>query len=110
MKYLAPFLFTILFVNSLYAQNQNMTDISLFWEDNTEQVHSIESQSGNLYQEVGHHGPAVENEWLGLRLYFDHKVAIDVYNKATPQLELAGARWYPTAEQEEKGWGSDQYK
>jgi hypothetical protein len=89
---------------------QNKTDKSLYWKDKHEQVDCISSETGDLYQKVGHHGPAVENEWMGLRLYFDHKVAIDVYNKTKPQLELAEAKWYPTTEQQEEGWGADQYK
>ncbi len=79
-------------------------------KEDGKQVKSIVSETGNLYQEVGHHGPAVENEWLGLRLYFDHKVAIDVYNKTKPQLELAEAQWYPTENQQANGWGADYYK
>ena len=89
---------------------QNKTDVSLQWKDSTEQVSSIQSEIGNLYNKLVHHGPAVENEWIGLRLYFDHKVAIDVYNKTKPQLELADARWYPAVEQQKEGWGADQYK
>lgn len=89
---------------------QNKTDISLQWEDSTEQVTSIQSETGNLYHKVLHHGPAIENEWLALRFYFDKKVAIDVYNKTKPGLELAIAKWYPTVEQQKEGWGADQYK
>lgn len=100
----------LLALMSYAATAQNQTDISLFWKKDHKQVSSIESLTGNLYQDVGHHGPAVENEWLGLRLYFDKKVSIDVYNKTKPQLELKGAEWYPTPEQQEEGWGADQYK
>lgn len=92
------------------AQAQNKTDASLMWNKDKKQVLEITSESGNLYREVGHHGPAVENEWMGLRLYFDHKVAIDTYNKINPGLELAAAGWYPTVEQQQNGWGADLYK
>ena len=88
---------------------QNNTAISLFRKDKPEQVSTIESATGDLYHKLGHHGPAVENEWLGLRFYFDKKVSIDVYNKTKPQLELAAAEWYTTPEQQEEGWGADQY-
>ena len=91
-----------------FAQNQ--TDISLKWKDSDKQECVIESETGDLYKKLEHHGPAVENEWLGLRLYFDYKVAVDVYNKTRPGLELAAARWYPTVEQQKEGWGADQYK
>ena len=70
----------------------------------------IASETGDLYDKVEHHGPAIENEWMGLRLYFNYKCAIDVYNKVKPQLELAKAAWYPTPEQQKAGWGADQYK
>jgi len=59
---------------------------------------------------LGHHGPAIENEWLGLRYYFDKKAAIDVYSKSRNGLELREARWYPSIEQQENGWGADYYK
>lgn len=95
---------------SIVATSQNKTDISLFMKSDHKQVSSIESLTGDLYKTIGHHGPAVENEWMGLRLYFDKKVSIDVYNKTKPQLELAEAGWYPTPEQQNEGWGADQYK
>jgi len=63
-----------------------------------------------MFTEVGHHGPAIENEWLGLRIYFDQKTAIDVYSKPGPALELLEARWYPSPEQQKNGWGADYYK
>lgn len=108
MKYLLNLcLFFFLGTN---IQAQNKTDVSLFLKEDGKQVSFIESETGDLYQEAGHHGPAIENEWLGLRIYFDHKVAIDVYNKTQPKLELAGAAWYPTAEQQSNGWGADYYK
>lgn len=89
---------------------QNMTDISLRWKGSDKQECSIESETGDLYRQLDHHGPAIENEWLGLRLYFDHKVSVDVYNKTRKALELAAAGWYPTIEQQKEGWGADQYK
>jgi len=89
---------------------QNKTDISLMWKDSVKQESQISSATGNLYKQLEHHGPAVENEWLGLRFYFDYKVAIDVYNKTRPGLELKEAKWYPTPEQQKEGWGADQYK
>ncbi|MBN2611175.1 MAG: DUF4861 family protein [Bacteroidales bacterium] len=90
--------------------SQNKTAISLKWKDSEKQEAEISSETGNLYNKLGHHGPAIENEWLGLRIYFDHKVAIDVYNKSQTRLELLEAAWYPTPEQQKEGWGADQYK
>ncbi|BDU26997.1 hypothetical protein FLGSB24_37410 [Flavobacterium sp. GSB-24] len=70
----------------------------------------IGSETGDLYKTIGHHGPAVENEWMALRIYFSDKVAIDVYSKAKPGLELRKANWYPTPQQQKEGWGADYYK
>lgn len=93
------------------AAGEAGTDASLFLKNAPEeQLESIESESGDLFKQAGHHGPAVENHWLGLRIYFDRKAAIDVYSKARPGLELEKARWYPTPEQQKSGMGTDYYK
>lgn len=88
----------------------NKTAVSLMWKDSVRQERSIASSSGDLYKKLAHHGPAVENEYAAYRFYFDHKVSIDVYNKVKPGLELEVAAWYPTKEQQQQGWGADQYK
>jgi len=90
---------------------QNNTDTSLYMKsDKITYLTDIGSESGDLYKTIGHHGPAVENEWMALRIYFSDKVAIDVYNKANPGLELKKASWYPTPAQQKEGWGADYYK
>lgn len=108
MKYLLIICTAVFSASILFAQNN--TDISLKWKDSDKQETSIESETGNLYNKLAHHGPAIENEFLGLRLYFDYKCAIDVYNKTRPGLELKEGSWYPTPEQQQEGWGADQYK
>jgi len=90
---------------------QNKTDVSLFLRsDSATWLNEVSSESGDLFNALGHHGPAIENEWLGLRIYFDRKAAVDVYSKTNPGLELREARWYPTPEQQKNGWGADYYK
>jgi hypothetical protein len=90
---------------------QNNTDTSLYMKsDKITYLTDIGSESGDLYKTIGHHGPAVENEWMALRIYFSDKVAIDDYSKAKPGLELRKANWYPTPEQQKEGWGADYYK
>lgn len=101
-------LFILAFGGPVLAQN--LTDTSLAWKDSPSQESKIESETGNLYDKLKHHGPAIENEWMGLRIYFDFKTSIDVYNKTRRGLELEAGGWYPTPEQQKKGWGSDQYK
>ncbi len=107
MKFL---IFILIFLNfSLLAQNK--TEISLFLKsDSSKYLTDVSSDSGDLFNQLGHHGPAIENEWLGLRIYFDKRVSIDIYSKTKPGLELLRARWYPTPEQQKNGWGADYYK
>lgn len=90
---------------------QNLTDVSLFLRtDSTTYLHEVSSETGDLYRALGHHGPAIENEWVGIRYYFDKKAAIDIYSKANPGLELAEYKWYPTTQQQLDGKGADYYK
>lgn len=77
-------LIALLLFASIGFYAQNKTDISLKWKDAEKQGVKIYLDADNLYKELAHHGPAIENEWMGLRLYFDHKVAVDVYNKTRP--------------------------
>lgn len=87
------------------------TSKSLFWKKDGVQVSEIVSQEADLYKEVGHHGPAVENTHFALRIYFNDSGAIDVYSKSGRGLELEQYKWYPTAEQQEKyGAGCDEYR
>ena len=44
---------------------------SLFLKSDGKQVTKIFSESGNEYKTVGHHGPAVENAYMALRIYFN---------------------------------------
>lgn len=93
------------------ALSQNKTDVSLFMKDDPGvQLSEVHSENGDMYRILGHHGPAIENEYLGFRLYFDKKAAIDIYSKTKPGLELKEAAWYPTPEQQKEGWGADYYK
>ena len=95
------------FTGLLFAQ----TDVSLFWRKDSVQRAEIISPEGILYSQLGHHGPAIENMYMGLRLYFNHSGAIDVYSKQKPGLELEKAHWYPSIKmQQEQGFGCDEYK
>ncbi len=110
LSVLPRMLAVVCMLSAIDAAAANMTDVSLMWKDAAKQESEIYSESGDLYQQVAHHGPAIENEWMGVRIYFDKKCALDVYNKTRPGLELAAAAWYPTEEQQKEGWGADQYK
>lgn len=103
------FMAVLLFCCTCFGQNN--TDTSLYMKsEKITYLSDIGSESGDLYSTIGHHGPAIENEWMALRIYFSNKVAIDVYNKAKKGLELKQAHWYPTPEQQKEGWGADYYK
>ena len=108
MKKMLFFLFAVVLITQTQAQNK--TDVSLFMRSDSIQRSEISSKSGDLYNIIGHHGPAVENEWMALRIYFNSTVSIDVYSKAKPGLELKAKEWYPSANDQKKGWGADYYK
>lgn len=87
------------------------TDVSLYLKkDKDNYLSEVESESGNLFTKLGHHGPAVENQWLGFRIYFDKKTAIDIYSKAKPGLEIRDKKWYPSKKEQRAGFGADYYK
>ena len=71
---------------------------SLFWRSDSLQVSEIVSETGDQYRKVGHHGPAVENSHLALRIYFNDSGAIDLYSKSGRGMELERYLWYPSAE------------
>ncbi len=88
------------------------TSCSLFWNSNrTQQVGEIVSMLDNQYRNVGHHGPAVENRYMALRIYFNPSASIDVYNKSGRiDGELARWHWYPSEQDQRKeGAGCDEY-
>ncbi len=107
MKRILIFL-TVAFAGCTVMQAQ--TAYSLFWKKDGVQVPEIVSGKGDLYQEVGHHGPAVENSHFALRIYFNDSGAVDVYSKTGRGMELDRYKWYPTTEQQEnEGAGCDEY-
>ncbi len=65
------------------------------------------SPTGNLYNDLHHHGPAWETELIAYRAYFDEKQTIDIYGKYKQRLELDESRWYPTDEQLARQFGDD---
>ncbi len=100
---LVPFLML-----SIMAGAQTAT--SLFWRSDSLQVKEIVTEAGDYYRKVGHHGPAVENSHMALRIYFNDTGAIDVYSKSARGMELEKYLWYPSARmQEGNGAGRDGY-
>lgn len=88
------------------------TFFSQFMRSDSLQVSEIWGPPGSkLINAVGHHGPAVENQYMALRLYFDGRGAIDVYNKSgKTDNELGRWLWYPSMDQQQtEGAGGDSY-
>lgn len=87
------------------------TASSLFWRSDSLQVNEIVSETADQYKKVGHHGPAVENSHMALRIYFNDSGAIDIYSKNGRGMELERYLWYPTSHQQEnEGAGCDEYR
>ncbi len=102
------FLFFSTLMLSLLSEAQ--TASSLFWCSDSLQVKEIVTEVGDCYVKVGHHGPAVENSHMMLRIYFNDTGAIDVYSKSGRGMELGRYLWYPSAEMQELfGAGRDGY-
>lgn len=100
----------ILVFAPVMSYGQNQTDASLFFKRDNIQISEVQSKSGNLFNKLGHHGPAIENQWIALRMYFKQNAAIDVYSKSKPGLELREKQWYPSKADQQEGWGADRYK
>ena len=99
-------LLALLITTAFSGFAQNLTDVSLFLKkDKSNYLTEIESESGNMFTKLGHHGPAVENQYLGFRFYFDKKTAIDIYSKAKPGLEIRDKKWYPSKKEQRAGYG-----
>ena len=100
-----------LIILSACITSSAQTAHSLFWRSDSLQIDQIVSEKANQYKTVGHHGPAVENSHMALRLYFNDSGAIDVYSKSGRGMELEHYLWYPTAQQQaEDGAGCDEYR
>jgi hypothetical protein len=113
MQIMKQLLYNIAFSFVLFLASGNLsaqTAKSLFWRSDSLQVSEIVSETGDQYRKVGHHGPAVENTHLALRIYFNDSGAIDLYSKSGRGMELESYLWYPSAEaQETAGAGCDSY-
>lgn len=105
-----------LFITALFAFAASAVSLdaqtakSLFWRSDSLQVEEIVSEQANQYKKVGHHGPAVENSHMALRIYFNDSGAVDVYSKSGRGMELELYKWYPTAADMENGAGCDEYR
>lgn len=112
MKRLIPFIVAAVLLPGCKSPVAQHTFFSQFLRSDSLQVAEVWGPPGSkLINAVGHHGPAVENQFMALRLYFDGRGAIDVYSKSGRiDNELGRWLWYPSVEkQQEEGAGCDQY-
>ena len=115
-SFIIPLLFSVSGIPS-FSASRELSDWSLFLRKDSLQVESVATLKGpdyakseNMYKSVGHHGPAVENEYTAFRLYCNDSGAIDVYSKKKG-LELRKYLWYPSeGEQKSEGAGCDEYR
>lgn len=71
-------------------------------------VHSVTIPgTTNIYNQMHHHGPALESELVAYRLYFDKKQTVDIYGKFRKRFEIKESQFYPTDEQLARGFGDD---
>lgn len=63
--------------------------------------------TSNIYSMVRPHGPILESELVGYRLYFNEKQTPDIYGKFNKGLEIKESQFYPTDAQLAKGFGDD---
>lgn len=63
--------------------------------------------TSNIYNMVRPHGPVLESELVGYRLYFNEKQTPDIYGKFHKGLEIKESQFYPTDAQLAKGFGDD---
>ena len=101
----------VLLLCCLYLGAQQHCFYSQFRLTDKQQVTELWSPQDNEFRQIGHHGPAVENQFMALRFYYDGRGAIDIYSK-TGKIddELGKWHWYPTEEQQrDEGAGCDEY-
>lgn len=64
-------------------------------------------KESNSYQYIYPHGPILESELVGFRIYADHRQSVDYYGHRNKQLELEKTAFYPTKEQKSTTYGDD---
>ena len=67
----------------------------------------IAAPEDNMYNNLHHHGPAIESELTAYRIYFDKKQTVDLYGKVVKGIELPTTMWYPTDQQLIDKYGDD---
>lgn len=59
------------------------------------------------YDAIYGHGAMWESEYIGFRIYMDHRQSIDLYGKQHPQIELDSTNFYSNRDLLKAGFGED---
>lgn len=88
------------------------TAVSMALKEDERQIPMVQSKDGDLYRQLLHHGPAVENLWVAYRIYFNKYLSVDILSKFQPRLELTEGKWYggTSPELAVRSFGKDNYK
>lgn len=74
-------------------------------------INSIEFQGDvtprYMYDAIYGHGAMWESEYVGFRVYMDHRQSIDLYGKKHPQMELDTVNFYSNRDFLAAGYGED---
>ena len=109
-SFLLVLIFSFLFVTPAEAQVHAHMKL---WDRKYRypKVNSVEFQgdvpSLSMYDAIYGHGAMWENEWIGFRVYMDHRQSIDLYGKKTAQMELDSINFYSSPELMAQGFGED---
>lgn len=68
---------------------------------------SVPKNLKDPYHLLHHHGVALENELIAMRIYFDKRQTVDLYGKYKKGLEVEKTQFYTSKEQKEEGFGDD---
>lgn len=108
-------LFGYLAITPSYAKaepHDAKVSTSLFWKGSDKYLNAVDAKVADLYKEIGHHGPAVENPWVAYRMYFNDSLSMDILSKFQARIELPRSQWYGSKKPElaNLGYGKDNYK
>lgn len=105
-------LFLALLMTTLIAQAQVYAQLKL-WDSHLRypKINEIEFEGADsalaTYDAIYGHGAMWESEYVGFRVYMDHRQSIDLYGKKLPQLELDSTNFYSNAQWMARGYGED---
>ena len=68
---------------------------------------AFDKRTKDPYHYVHSHGICFESDLVAMRVYFDHRQAIDLYGKINPGLVIEKTQFYPSEEQIAAGSGDD---